>query len=114
MRKFATAALLVRAMFTSSTASPLASQTFVGKMKSIPPLIFQVLVGDVGSKSGTAFVVMLSSSTNSSALLSFVPLSGGWYMISEITMGPTFGPEFVAPGVKALCLTKCSSPSLVM
>ena len=57
---------------------------------------------------------MFNSSMNSSALLSFVPLmSGGRYMISLITTGPTRGPALAAPKVRVRCATKCSSPTLV-
>src|ERR1051325_4023662 len=94
-------------MATSSTYPPAGTLTPCGKSKVIPLVNFQVLAGLAGSKRFTSALVMLSSSTNSS------PPSGGVYIISLITIGPTRGGALAAPGVGELVAAKADPPELV-
>jgi hypothetical protein len=79
---------------------------FVGKTISTPPRSCHVLVGDVGSNNGTGSELMFIISIYSSSELSFVPMSGGWYIISVITIGPIRHLALLVPGVGSISGTR--------
>ena len=76
--------------------TPAASVVLVGKVKPIPPSMRHP---PLVSERVTGAVVGLNNSTYSSSVLSFVPGSGGWYMISLMTTVGT-GAVLAAPGVR--------------
>src|SRR6266540_6374274 len=113
---------------TTSSEPTAGNVTPSGKSKSTASRNFHVFVGKAVSKSGTGMGRRFRNSMNSSTVLSFVPRSGGWYMISLITTGPTSGAAFdrpaparnastvaglSAPKVRALSAVK-STPTLVL
>src|SRR4051794_13421706 len=82
------------------TYSPGAIEELGGKLKSTPPCRRQVFVEWAGSKRSTGVEPIFSSSIYSSApsTRTFVPTCPkGWYMISLITIGPTFGYALLDP-----------------
>src|SRR3954464_7233107 len=74
----------------------------------------QVFVGFAGSKSGTGLTLRLCSSTYSPSG-SPAGASGGWYIISWITIGPILGDELTAPVPVRNCVTVAglSTPKLL-